>query len=547
MRSAYFRLVEDNAQIPVAVMENTPNRCCLPAICSGNMPVYGKIARGRSLQEAVTSSLGQWIHLLDRKEMPVFAQTARTLSGIAASRESSAAELSSIILKDPSMTARVLKTANSFFFNPGRRKINTITRAVVMLGFETIRSQCLSIAMVESLGKSHRRERVAREMARAFHAAAQARTFAEKRRDKSPEEVFVATLLLNIGQIAFWSFAGEEAEALDSLIKQPDMTPEQAERRVLGFPLSELTWGLNRKWQLGNLLETALSQKADNDPRVQSIRLGYAVADGVDNGWDSQELDATIGKAAKILHLPVKQVGRLVEDNAREAIKMAEDYGAKGVIPYIPQPARGAAASAHAEAVMTDEPLETTDGSNLVTGLDSFPETDPMLQLHILQELTSAIETGIDLTTLLDMTLEGITRAVGMDRVVFAMISRDRKSLRARHSMGWDAMELKQSFVFDLQPGEDHLFRHLIDEQEAVWVRPDSPDDIRARLAPRLLEICGDQSFFAMPTVVNGRSIGLFYADRRPSKRPLDEEIFIQFKHFCQQAAIGINFISGHK
>jgi hypothetical protein len=346
--------------------------------------------------------------------------------------------------------------------------------------------------------------------------------------------------LLNIGKIAFWCFAGNDAEKLDAAINQSGMNPEQAEKSVLGFPLRQLTRGLSKEWQLGGLLDNALAGKEGSDPRVRNILLGYEVAENVDNGWDSPELKRTIERVADVLYLPLETAGKLVEENARQAVKIAENYGARSIAPRIPQPAQPKSVDI--------ERIEKTEAEEIeVAGLDNFPEPDPMLQLRILRELASAIENGIDLPTLLDMTMEGIARAVGMDRVVFAMISRDRKTLRARHSMGWDAMELRQTFTFDILPESANLFRDVIDRQEGIWMKPDSPAEIRRLVSPKMLDICGDQPFFAMPTVVNGRPIGMFYADRRPSKRPLDGELFTQFKHFCQQAAIGISFMSGRK
>lgn len=492
------------------------------------------------MQEAAANKIANWVSLLNEKEMPVFAQTAKTLSGVAASRESSASELSSVILQDPSMTARILKAANSFFYNPSRREINTITRAVVLLGFESIRSLCMSIAMVESLGKGKQRDRMAQEMAHSFHAATQARTFAEKRKDKSPEEVFVATLLLNIGKIAFWCFADDDAERLEAAMSKPGVTAEQAEKSVLGFPLRELTRGLSKEWQLGGLLENTLAGKEGSDPRIRNILLGYEVAENAENGWQSAELKRTIERVADVLYLPVETATKMVEENARQAVKIADSYGARGIAPRIPQPV--------VTRNIDIERISKTEAEDiLVAGLDSFPEPDPMLQLRILRELAGAIEAGIDLTTLLDMTMEGIARAVGLDRVVFAMISPDRKILRARHSMGWDALELKQTFVFDILPESANLFREILDEQESIWLNDDSPTAIKGLVTPKMHEICGNQPFFAMPTIVNGRPIGLFYADRRPSKRPLDAELYTQFKHFCQQAAIGISFMSRKK
>ena len=54
------------------------------------------------------------------------------------------------------------------------------------------------------------------------------------------------------------------------------------------------------------------------------------------------------------------------------------------------------------------------------------------------------------------------------------------------------------------------------------------------------------KTFFLTPIIVNNHPIGIFYADRQPSTRALDENSFASFEHLGQQAGISINYIS-HK
>lgn len=43
-----------------------------------------------------------------------------------------------------------------------------------------------------------------------------------------------------------------------------------------------------------------------------------------------------------------------------------------------------------------------------------------------------------------------------------------------------------------------------------------------------------------MALTLPGRPVGLIYADRQPSGRPLDADTFTSFMHFCQQANLGL-------
>src|SRR5208337_426860 len=142
----------------------------------------------------------------------------------------------------------------SMYYNPYSKRINTVSRAVLKLGFNAIREICLTISLIEAALSSRHKGKVALEVARAFHAAVQARTIAIRRGLPQPEEVFIAALLTRIGHIAFWCFAGEVGDRLDSEVLNTE-SEEQAEINVLGFGLRRLTLRLSQEWKLSDLLE----------------------------------------------------------------------------------------------------------------------------------------------------------------------------------------------------------------------------------------------------------------------------------------------------
>ena len=57
-------------------------------------------------------------------------------------------------------------------FNVQNRSIETISNAVVLIGFDSVRDLAVSISIVEEVLKGNRHARVGQLMAHAFHAAA---------------------------------------------------------------------------------------------------------------------------------------------------------------------------------------------------------------------------------------------------------------------------------------------------------------------------------------------------------------------------------------
>ncbi len=482
-------------------------------------------------------SLDYWTRQLTQMEMPAFAHTARIIAGEASHRESSASRLAKLILQDPSMTIRLLKMANSTFFNPMRKNINTVTRAIVLLGFETVRSMCMSIAIMDTMLEDRNKEPVMREFAESFHAAIQSRTIAAQRKDKSPEEVFIATLLLHLGKFSFWTFAAKIDKGALTRLQQAgaDRTGDDPapEKQALGFSFRELSAALNSEWHLSTLLDEVLSDKKNADPRVNSVSLAHEIVRTARHGWNSPQMNKLIKRLAETLYMPFDSVEKALKKNAECASTTLAKLGAKKLSSLISTPQQDRQAP---------RPVDTGhDQPPSLENPEAFPEPDLTLQLQILSDITQLIEQRPDLNLLLEMVLEGLHRGVGMDRALFALMSPDRKRVKAKYTIGWDHRLLSQSFHFELGTAQLNIFDVALSKHASLWVRHDGKDPLSELVKDDVRKILGETPFFLMAVVVKGKPIGLFYADRKPSKRPLDEESFSSFQLFCKQAALCLN------
>ena len=124
--------------------------------------------------------IDNWIKQITESEMPIFGRTVQEVVSVSEDDVSSAFQLGQVVLKDAAMTARVLKLANSAHYNATGQKFSTISRAIMMLGFDTVRSMCLTVSLVDSLVHGIHREQLIKQMARSLHAAAQAQQIARQ-------------------------------------------------------------------------------------------------------------------------------------------------------------------------------------------------------------------------------------------------------------------------------------------------------------------------------------------------------------------------------
>jgi HD-like signal output (HDOD) protein len=68
--------------------------------------------------------------------MPVLNNVAMELNNMSGSEDADANRLAEVILKDPNLTSHVLKVANSVQYNYSKATINTVSRAVVLIGLK---------------------------------------------------------------------------------------------------------------------------------------------------------------------------------------------------------------------------------------------------------------------------------------------------------------------------------------------------------------------------------------------------------------------------
>lgn len=476
-------------------------------------------------------ALRSWVVRLSEEEIPIFSQTVAEISRIMSKEEYSTMALSRVILQDPSMTAKVLKLANSVFYNPGGTPISTITRAVMVLGFEAVQIICISIAVIESLVQGPAKERVQRELARSIHAATQARNLSMQAKLLESEEVFIAALLLNLGQMAYWCFAGSEGEALDAALRaDPESDPEEIEAQVLGFKLSHLTSAIAQEWQLTPLVSEALKGRSSKDARGQSIHLGHRIAREAESGWATHEMKQIVNEASRLLGTPPNAVGSMVQNVADDAVNTARAMGAGAAAMLIPVVRRDIPAS---ETVWDEE--------------DDWLKPDPMLQLKILREITAIMQGKPDLNVVLEMVLEGIHRGLGMDRTVLAVVSPKRQAVKAKFVLGQDRVTLTAKFHFEVGARPPNLFGHLMEEPRPVWVSSYADPDMKGRLFGSIFEAIDRARFFVEPVLFAGQTIGVFYTDRHLSQRDLDGESFESFKLFVYQANLGLEYIAKQK
>lgn len=472
----------------------------------------------------MSENLDNWIERISENELPIFKYTVHAINDVVSNDDTSISDLSRIILRDANLTARVLRVANSATYNVTGATISTISRAIVYLGFNLVRDISMSLAIIDALLSGKVKERALNLMAQSFHAAVQARDFAERRGDDAVEEIFIAALLKHIGEITFWCVAGEEGEQIVELIENRGFSEEMAQKEVLGFTLDQLTLGLTADWHISDLLHSAINKPKMDNPRIRDIVNAIELSEAAEKSWSSKETIAIANKIAKQLDIKEDKIIAELHENAKKAAEFAQMFGASAIIQYMP---------------IDDMHIESEEDEHAFDA--DCPQPDPLLQLNILRDLSGMLAEKPGLNIILEIILEGIYRGVGLDRTVFAMMTTDKKAVKGKYALGKDNQSFVSRFHFSLQT--DNIFSKLTRQPEPVWIKDTQSRESKEMISDEVRLALACRAFFVAPLVIGERVIGLIYADRQPSNRELDVESYESFKHFVQQANQALEFI----
>jgi HD-like signal output (HDOD) protein len=239
----------------------------------------------------------------------------------AGKEEFSPGRLGTIILKDPSLTTRILKLANSSFY-ARETKASTVGQAINLLGVTTVKCLALSTAVFHPELISQRTGIDAREFfAFILSVSSATEQIALVSGYKDHEEALIAGLLHDVGVIYFLHhYPDDYAKVLTRQTEGESLVA--AERDVFGIDHCELGFHLARAWHLPDKITEAIACHHDelagpDEPVLCSIvRLGVLLT--FDRFSDHQRtVDERLRKleyTTRALKLDNTQIGQISEN-----------------------------------------------------------------------------------------------------------------------------------------------------------------------------------------------------------------------------------------
>ena len=232
---------------------------------------------------------------LDRiPDLPTLPVMALKVNKMLQDEDVSVKSLSATIEKDQVMVSKILKLVNSAFYG-FRSQIDTISHAITILGFSTIRNAIVSIGVMDAFAGKEPFDGfdMTRFWKHALAVAVTGRNLAEKSRLALPDETFVAGILHDVGKVVLAQYFKEIFTEIWKSMREEGCSFCESEKRFSPIGHAHIGGKLAKRWQLPVSLVEAIAYHHVIKKSAVSVNLIYLVhiSDLIVNNAHDGEMD----------------------------------------------------------------------------------------------------------------------------------------------------------------------------------------------------------------------------------------------------------------
>jgi HD-like signal output (HDOD) protein len=517
-------------------------------------------------QSALDSLLAR---LQDRGDFPAFSKSIAEINRLTSSSRAhtgSASELANVVLRDYSLTNKLLRLVNSAFYGPFSGRITTVSRAVVILGFEQVRFAAASLLILESI-KNKDLQTVLREaVAQSLLSGFIARHLAAEARLDQPEEALVCAMLRDLGRLIMLYSFHKEHQQIKELIAQDGMREDDAISAILGVSYADLGMGVARLWQFPESVIQSMRPLPSGPikpPLTEDGQLhcfsGFSgelcqIIAHEDPAERNDRLHALLTRFEAALPLSPNQLETLLSSAADQLSRYSEilriDLHETALLRGLrkvtivrkevhdqPDPAESPEADSHFKPSDSLGPVELRE-----TPRDPEPSNEERRQeilIDGIQEITNALLEEYDLNNLLTMILETIYRGFGFQRVLFCLMAPGHRRMQARFGFGRDVDRLLGEFGFEVRDRAD-IFNLALSKASDIGIDHATDPRIQKALPAWFKRLISPPTFALFSLVIHKRPAGLIYVDRGKAGRAIESGQLNYMRILRNQAVMAI-------
>jgi len=464
-----------------------------------------------------------------KSSFPALSQTISAINRITAGPEQNVQALSEVLLKDFALTNKLLRLVNSTGYGQFGGTISTISRAVLILGFDAVRDLAVTLVLFDHLQNKGQAAKLRDDVIASLFNGIVARRVARTAGIRDPEEGFISGVFHNLGRLLAAFYLYEECTEIARRMQQPGADEKSASKAVLGVSYEELGIAIGRSWNLPPGILASMRRIADGRPSKpttppERFQLAAAVAEAVTAAATSgspAERDKQISRIAarfgSALTLDERQLAAVsteaVDELLADSAALLGDTRKSAFCQGLRQTGADTAGSTAAGSDTLESVIEQT---TRITSPDQAgqQELDPAQVLAAgIQDITNSLVDNFNLSDLLRIILETMYRGMGFARVVLFMRDSRTAALIARLGYGPDLDRITGRLSIPLGKEQD-VFSVVLAKNVDILINDVNAENIRARIPDWFRKSALGQTFVLLPIVIDARAIGLFYGEK---------------------------------
>lgn len=437
-------------------------------------------------------------------DMPGFAKAITAILGAMRGEDEQEFNMTRTVLSDPVLTQKVLRLANSGMYSAFGQHVNTVSKAVLVLGTEAIGHLALGLKLIEELVATSTDTTVAHiEMEKAVLAGIVAQQIAYTAESRHGEEAVVCSMLHTLGRMMLTFYMPERWHELQRLADQSQRSVEDAAPELLGLSLEEighaaaLHWGLPKALLNGMRTLGPAAPDAEVTPADWIAGLSTMAARCAELLWHDDPAGAE-----QVRQLSDRYAGMLgVEaDNLLHAIEQAKVIAANDLtIAPLSRPAERRAKA------LAKTRQRAAGNKILLSGLADM------------RDMLDTASPG----QMVQIALETVYKGLSFSRAVAFVRNRKENQYAARICFGDGTRELLPSMVFD-DAYEANVFHAALNSDRVIFIENARDAKFAAKLPLWWRSSLAEaRSFVILPLSANGQPAGFLYGDWDESFPPI--------------------------
>jgi eukaryotic-like serine/threonine-protein kinase len=482
------------------------------------------------------------------KDFPAFSQHILEINlkaSTSSANLTSPAQLAGIILKDYSLTNKLLKLVNSAFYGNFAGNITTISKAVMVLGFQQVSLAASSLMLFDHLQNKAQSEELKDAAVSAFMSGLIARDLAGKMGAQYLEESFICAMLNNLGRYLVIYYLPDESDAIKEMVDQRGQSERNASMSILGFHYEDIGMAVLKAWNfpskiidsLVHLPEGKVDRPGSDEDILRSLS-GYsnAICDIIRKFQGTARtiaLKALASRFQKVVAVSEAQLAKMLND-ARVQIEAFSDVlginiGKSDFLRRLALDCEPAAENA----------ADSNAGGKSSEAADAARDTGnhPEVLINGIQEITNVLLSDYPLNDIMYMILEIMYRGFAFNQVIFCMMEMNRTRMRARHAFGADIASVTEKFGFTISNAPTDLFNIALSQQRDILVDDATASDISGLIPEWYRKTFLAPAFIIFPIIIKETPFGLFYADRK-QKGPILQALQINYMKTLRNQSI---------